>query len=98
MLVATVFFVEYAKVMLFTLHSSRDTPKTEKFVPFSQVLSRRRRNFLNLVLAAARQIVTRQGVVIHQEKKTTLYCYISSPFLGRCIITKRVRVIERMQI
>ena len=76
MLVATVFFVEYAKVMLFTLHSSRDTPKTEKFVPFSQVLSRRRRNFLNLVLAAARQIVTRQGVVIHQQKKTTLYCYI----------------------
>ena len=88
MLVATVFFVEYAKVMLFTLKSSRDTPKTEKFVPFlSSVVARGdsvcggarrrcRRNFLNLVLAAARQIVTRQGVVIHQQKKTTLYCYI----------------------
>ena len=86
MLVATVFFVEYAKVMLFTLHSSRDTPKTEKFVPFSQVLSRRRRNFLNLVLAAARQIVTRQGVVIHQQKKL-LYTAISSPpFAGLVVV------------
>ena len=71
--------------MLFTLHSSRDTPKTEKFVPFSQVLSRRR-NFLNLVLAAARQIVTRQGVVIHQQKKL-LYTAISSPpFAGLVVV------------
>ena len=40
-----------------------------------------RRNFLNLVLAAARQIVTRQGVVIHQEKKNYfILLYLVPPF------------------